>query len=278
MTQLVEVLRTARSFGLGRTVRTNEAFQTIELAPGYGLQQWRNDPSGNRDEQRFFGTLLTRSPHLDGLIDSLIQRADLSEVRFHGRSAMGLHAALLLDAIAISWPSDDLWDTSCLMVQYQSLSDQLELEESEVSILHCSHAGHWSSHREGIEYRQKTAINSGVELWERHEQLFPHLEFCGDAPDQIRSLSGNEAHFRWVVNCLFVAEEECALWQEGEFPHAKLPGPATGESQSVQNDPELRRHRMFRTSGEVLMFEHHMKNRAENMRVHYRTSLLLIRP
>jgi hypothetical protein len=246
MTQFVDVLRTARSVGLGRTIRTNESFLVTELAPGYGLQQWRNDPSGNRDEQRFFGTLATRSPHLDGLIDSLIQRADRSEVRFQGRPAIGLLAVLLLDAIAISWPSDELWNTSSLAVQYRRLSDELELEESDISIPHCSHAGHWAAHREWLESRQKSAITSGPELWEQHEQLFPHLEFCGDAPDQIRSLSGNEAHFRWVIECLFLAEQECAQWQEGEFPHAKLPGPATGESHSVHNDPELRKHRLFR--------------------------------
>jgi hypothetical protein len=271
MTQFINVLRSARTLGLGRTLRTHEAFLTAELAPGYGLFQWRNDPTGNRDEHRFFGTIAARSPHLDGLIDAVQQSAERSEVRVHGRPATGLLAALLLDAIAISWPSDDLWNTSSLLVQYQRLSDDAELEESDTSIPHASHPDHWEAHRDWIESKHKNEIVSGIELWEKREQLFRHLEFCGDAPAQIRALSGNEAHFRWVVECMFAAEQECAQWNDGEFPHARLPGPASGESRSVHDDPELRKHRMFETLlGQTVMFEHHMKNRAENLRVHYR--------
>ena len=100
--------------------------------------------------------------------------------------------------------------------------------------------------------------------------LFPRVEFCGDAPGQLQSLTGNERYFQWLINCLFDADRECSRWTAGQFPHSALPGPASGESKPVHDNPELRKHRMFRMlTGELLMFEHHMKNKAENKRIHY---------
>jgi hypothetical protein len=73
-----------------------------------------------------------------------------------------------------------------------------------------------------------------------------------------------------VVRCFTLANLQCSRWKAGLFHHLLLPGPATGESNSVHQDPRLCELRVLRmVSGQSRMFEHHMKNNAENKRIHY---------
>lgn len=92
-----QVLRGARTVGLGRSIRTSETFLSTELAPGYALHQWRNDPTTDQVEKRFISTLVARAPHLDGVIASIAESASRAEVTFQGRRAPGLMAAQLLE-------------------------------------------------------------------------------------------------------------------------------------------------------------------------------------
>jgi|GEM_PF-1070837 len=270
MAALVETIRAAGAYGVQQTIRTDSAFLTIELAGGYSLPQWRNDSAVNRDLRIFFSRLATRAPYLDGALEELLNQAGRMEARFQGTIAGGLLAAFLLDGVAVSWPSGDTWRQTSLAFNLFSLSDDGEVVES---IPHCRHASdpaHWDIHAEWIEQCYRSGIHDGAALWAMAPQLFPRLEFCGDAPGQLQSLTGNERYFQWVINCLFDADLECSRWTVGQFPHSALPGPASGESKPVHDNPDLRRHRMFRTpTGELLMFEHHMKNKAENKRIHY---------
>jgi hypothetical protein len=214
--------------------------------------------------------LATRAPYLDGALEEVLDQAGRTEARFHGSVASGILAAFLLDGVAVSWPSDDAWNHTSLVFSLLSLSDDGEVDQSVTHCRHVSGPPHWIVHADWIEGCYKSGIRDGATLWARAPHLFPRVEFCGDAPAQLQSLRGNERYFQWVINCLFEADRECSHWPGGQFPHWALPGPGAGESRSVHDNPDLRRHRMFRTlAGELLMFEHHMKNKAENKRIHY---------
>jgi hypothetical protein len=113
-------------------------------------------------------------------------------------------------------------------------------------------------------------ITSGSELIQQAPRVFPGIEFCPHAEKQIQTLSGSEKYFRWVVASLVKANEEIQVWDSGPFPHERLPGPASGESDSVKKRRDLMEKRRFMTRrGELLTFEHHMKHRGENIRIHY---------
>ncbi len=270
MSQLTGTIRTARQMGFGTTIRTEKGFAELELSPGYSLPQWRNDPAVNRDERLFFSSITAKSPHLDDVLDEIAETAELAEVRVAELSSAGLLAALLLDAVAVSWPSDGIWGTHLLAAEFHELSLDGELMEREVEIRHASGPEHWARHRAWIEQGQRALLTNGEELWAKSRELFPYLEFCGNAEAQIRALTGNERYYDWVVRCFTLANLQCSRWKAGLFPHLLLPGPATGESNSVHQDPRLRELRVFRmVSGQPRMFEHHMKNNAENKRIHY---------
>jgi hypothetical protein len=172
--------------------------------------------------------------------------ADLAEVRVAGLPSAGLLAAVLLNAIAVSWASHETWKTPLLAAQFHRLSSDGDVAQNEVDIRHASRPEHWAHHRAWVEQEQMASVTTGEELWTKSPELFPHLEFCGRSETQIRELTGNEKHFTWVVRCLTLANLQCSRWTVGAFPHFLLPGPATGESISVHNNPELRDLRVFR--------------------------------
>jgi len=67
------------------------------------------------------------------------------------------------------------------------------------------------------------------------------------------------------------ANREIIAWTDGAFPHGNLPGPASGESESVRRSPSRMRMRMFASpTGEPVQFEHHMKDKRNNKRMYYR--------
>lgn len=270
MSQFIINIRAARQVGFGSSIRTERGFSTLELAPSYSMLQWRNDRDVNRDERLFLSNLVAKSPHLEGALNEVLETAGRTEVRIAGLASSGLLAALLLDAIAVSWQSHNIWKPPLLRADFTQLSMQGELVEQVVEIRHASAPEHWQHHDSWIERGQRTALTNGEELWGRAARFFPYLEFCGTAEGQIRALTGNERYYDWIVRCLRMANLRCSTWVSGPFPHSLLPGPASGESTSVHQDPELRRRREFQmASGEVRMFEHHMKNNAENKRIHY---------
>ena len=62
MSGLIETLRQATANGVKRILRTSNEINSLELAPNYHIYQWRNDPEVDREESRFFRTLVTKAP------------------------------------------------------------------------------------------------------------------------------------------------------------------------------------------------------------------------
>jgi len=112
------------------------------------------------------------------------------------------------------------------------------------------------------------SICNGRDLLEKAPALFPALRICESARRQIQTLSGNETEFSWIRKAFAKANCEMHKWQGGPFPHASLPGPASGESETVRDNPKLRNQRTFQTGCGQEYFEHHMKH-GTGFRIHY---------
>jgi len=115
------------------------------------------------------------------------------------------------------------------------------------------------------------SIRTGADLVAKASPIYPHVELGIDARKEIAALSGAERYFGWVVECLESANREILAWTNGPFPHKNLPGPATGESESVRRSPARMKMRVFPlATGEPVQFEHHMKDKRNNKRLYYR--------
>lgn len=270
MTDFVDCIRIATSNRWTKGIRTEEPFLNTELSPGYSLPQWRNDKEVNRDETVFFKRVATQSPYLEGAPEGAIDDSHRMEILFQGQSAHGLLATLLFNGVALNLKSSNVWSAPELPIEIHELTD-MGVEVRQSKLRQVAVPEHWESHAEWLRGNRRAEIQNGADLIDKLPLLFDHIEICGDAPRQLRSFAGNERHFAWVVDCLFQADAECARWHSGSFPHHHLPGPATGESDTVHKNRELRSLRTFKTlAGKTLMFEHHMKNMSENIRIHYR--------
>jgi hypothetical protein len=79
------------------------------------------------------------------------------------------------------------------------------------------------------------------------------------------NLTGVDRHFGWVIECFEAANREIGAWTNGRFSHKHLPGPATGESESVRRSTARMRMRLFASpAGEPIQFEHHMPVRTSH--------------
>ena len=113
-------------------------------------------------------------------------------------------------------------------------------------------------------------MRSPEEIFAEAPALYPEIEICEGAEAQFVAMTGTERYFGWVLEALAACNREVLAWTEGPFPHVKLPGPASGESPAVRNSAQMMRMRYFRCHGEELLFEYHMKQRGQNIRMHYR--------
>jgi hypothetical protein len=112
MDALVRTLSATAKLGLSRSLRTLESFSHQEIAPDYNVAQWRNDSLVSRDLRQLLRQYSTKSPLLDGVVESLVDRARGCEGKFQDIECKGLLAAYLLDCLAISLASDPAWSAN----------------------------------------------------------------------------------------------------------------------------------------------------------------------
>ncbi|MFN7921652.1 MAG: hypothetical protein U0Q16_16245 [Bryobacteraceae bacterium] len=76
-------------------------------------------------------------------------------------------------------------------------------------------------------------------------------------------------YFHKVSECLFDLNRACEIWEPpGQFPHDTLRTRPTRESQETMK--QYGDFRTFRCSGNVTVFEWHMKLMGFNQRIYYR--------
>ena len=117
MTTFVQTLSATARLGLPRSLRTQESFAIQQIAPDYNVAQWRNDVEVDRDLRELLRQYSTKSPLLDGLLATLVDRSRGCEAKFEGVECKGLLVAYLLDCLAISLPSDAAWNVDRLKIR-----------------------------------------------------------------------------------------------------------------------------------------------------------------
>jgi hypothetical protein len=267
---LVQTLIATSRIGLSRSLRTFEDFSNQELAPGYYVYNWRNDPVVNADERRLFSSFITKSPLLDGLADSIMDRARGCEATFEGVAAKGLLVAFIQEFLAVSFASDAAWLVSRLEIQLSELDADGNLERGIQAVRHASRSADVDDLAEHFRSRQRREAVSGEDLVDRREELLPHVRFCGDVAQALRGIGRNDQRLGVLRRWLYELNDCCANWLHGPFPHGSLRARPSCESRTVYDNVGLRRLRMFRCpDGQERYFEWHMKNLGLNLRLHY---------
>jgi hypothetical protein len=270
MEQLIAVMRTWAQAGLPRVIRIPFSITTSELAPGYSLQQWRNDPQTDRDQRQLFRLYTSRTPELEDVLDEVRGRGDVSEMQCGGRSAQGLLAAWLLDGVAVSWDTHPLWRQAKVQCVLQELGTSEDLVERSVEVPNAVHEQHIRSWLSARHLERERHLLDGGTVRDRSAEWLPALRFVGSAADQILEWAPNREGWTFVLRSLCQLQDLCAVWGENPFPHARISSPCSPEGSRVDTNDSLRSRREFVCEdGELRYFTWHIKHYKLNLRIHY---------
>jgi hypothetical protein len=238
--EFVNTLRNAVSFGFGKVLRTQENFYDIFIAPDYPIRKWLNDTEVDKESQRYIKSFTTKAPYWEDLpnLDSdILSKEFLSD----GNPALGLGAAYLMGALAVSFASSDAWNGTQIDLLIRSLEDDEFIEQID-TVRHASKPEHIPAHVDWLDELLKEEVENGEDLWCKREILFPSLIFCDSVEAQFQNLE--VIYFTAVRKRLFELEHFCKNWKEmpkgtpfdaDKLPSAKPQSKATLERYSKEH-------------------------------------------
>ncbi|NEO53287.1 MAG: hypothetical protein F6K54_09465 [Okeania sp. SIO3B5] len=235
MSELIQTLIQAKKLGV-KILRTDRDLNYIELTPNYPIASWRNDREVDREERRFFRSLITKVPLWSDVTEEIKSKFDLSEVWHQGKLAEGLRLALISDSLAVSLLSEPQWNTDFLELQVTEIDKNERLTDYSEKIVHASRSSHVKQHTEWIKNRIENKLFDrqvdGETLWKNRQEFFPNLIFCEQVEQQLQNLNTGNNILQQVKKRLFELEQYCKTWKTGAFNKNLLPNKTTPESDS----------------------------------------------
>lgn len=168
------------------SILLDKDYRSFELAHGYRIEQWRNDPTVDVEDKRRFRALLNKSAvynseefEQENVLDF---RTDFQHKEY---SSKGCLLAYELDGVAVSFLSSIYWKVPEIGGVYIELSDDGDLKQCQVSIPNVSYQENVILFKKYFEQKKEERryvdILSGRDILQGAEQLFPNLVFCENA-------------------------------------------------------------------------------------------------
>jgi hypothetical protein len=273
MSDLILTAIVATRHGVKSVMRTYSNLDTEELAPGYPVARWRNDGKVDIEMQRFYRTLVTKSPFLDDITNpDILNSVDLSDCFCGEDRAIGLGVAFWLEALAVSLRSETRWYDTYLQIRISQIGDDEEIEDTFEEIPHTSRSDHIREHLVWIAKRlregDQTQVRDGIDIWQHKADWFPSLYFCETVGEQMRTLLHANLMLMPIMKRLRELEDFCKAWYEGPFDHNKISSKATAESTAT-----LEMYGSQRTfqchDGETRLFSWHIRLTPGSWRLYF---------
>lgn len=255
--QFVEMLHGLTSrMGIKSVIATDD-FYSFRITPDYGIQEWFKDIYVKKKDKDFmrivFANKLTRIQKENYVLSEFIVHAGDTQL-----SGTGCLVAFELNGKTISLETHSLWSEHKISGVHITLDPDTEVTlftEAGLDNIFSSDQIPFFQH-EVIEQTFQH-ISSGQDLWDNKALLFPYLEFCDSVKDQLIEDSQG-FHIKQVLlklqrmNAYFGDDDT-------EYDPQKLGMKARTESDSVQQDPELKKQRLFRMpDGDTRYFFDHI--------------------
>ena len=258
------------------TLRSRRSIYEIQCAPGTTLFDAYNSlmRTDRRTEALFLMQLDNLAPVQSGLDELLLDRFLRCEAV--GCNNLPLPASLgeplvlcaISSSVAVSFPSETIWDRDELDVAFNELLPDdsiVEVIETVNSIARATQAETVASRLTAYERAQ---ISSYAELWNERSRLFPDLIFGPEVQHQLRDL--NTGWLTTVKEKLAKLDIDARNWkkQGGRAPRWSMK--VTDESDRVKNDRRLSDDRKYRSvSGSTRCFYWHARF-GSSQRIHLR--------
>ncbi|MCM1541230.1 MAG: hypothetical protein NC121_08210 [Blautia sp.] len=213
---------------------------TTELISGYTIHDWLQDSGVSQQEKAFLRTIINRKQLIDGMDfpgSELIVEVEGGEKI----SAVGCLAAYESESYVVSMDTSVLWRAEEITGTYVTL----EQDDRQVSVENCCYEEQLHRLSEKEKNRMKLMVSSGKELWEKRELLYPHLRFCDCVQGQLGE-ARISLHIQIIMKRLQILEDYFKGY-DGMFDKNDVGYGCRGESETVENNDDLRRLRVFRT-------------------------------
>ncbi len=240
-----------------KTLRMDKEFKEFEIIQGIYFPQYFGQIRYKELQQRVRsfvtnGIVIIQSPLLE---DEEDENQILGEhYTYNGDDLFigGLACCDMWNTIAVSFGSYEKWDKDFI---------HITRDNDDIAVRHMSTPRHLSAHEiffSQIEDELKLEI-SQKNFWEKREIYFPEkIIFSKEVKKQIEAM--DTTIFRQAIGIL--RDIDSGKKQITEYSYS-------GESQSVKNDPDLKKFRMFTIKGEKVYFDNHLKNLSNGYRMYF---------
>lgn len=268
MSNLVDTLRAATKAGVQNILRTSEDLNSMELAPGYSIAQWRKDREADRDQRNFLIVLTAKSPYNIDTTDEVQAQFNLTDVSFQGKKSEGLRFTVITDSIAISLSSAPEWNESRLSIDLTEIDSEGQIVCRLTEIKHASSKQHIKELNPWIRDRIYQDIKNGRQLWLDRTKLFDRIDFCDCVEKQLGDILAGDPKLIHIVNMFSTLNQKCQSWEVGSLSLEGLE--ASGESETTMNNKIFKKKRTFKCpDGKERVFEPHIKLKFYNWRIHF---------
>jgi len=268
----VGAVRTAMKFKNGAFLNADISINDISIGSKFNVARLRNLNSCV-EEGLLLKTLQSRSPYSRIADDLGLPIGQPFEYRvtangpWVGAIANGLGFAHLYSGLGLSFSLDEFWKQSLIALEQQVLDDVTnEIISTEVTVQNCYSAEQTQEFE--IEFgEERTGAQDGQELWDRRQELLPHLRFIPRVRAQLLDFQHGDRSFRSAYARLVEINDAVGEWRNSGAEHPSWPCRISPESEirinmglvDFQND-----------EGKSLTFSDHARFSPIEGRIHFR--------
>ncbi|CCK81019.1 MULTISPECIES: hypothetical protein [Desulfobacula] len=203
--QVVKVAFQARVSPIRVSEQFDSHWYNILLSDNYFLREWIKNQ--DRDYSMRIKSLISSTDIPQIPIDDIncVDHFKLSEFCLASDNTVktpSLGAAFMLDAVAVSFLSSDLWDLSGIALLWDTIDENGEIEKKKCVAKNAARVEHWKRHFEQLQEQRKESSRKGTLLWDKRNIEFSNLIFCNDCKKNFTNLSINRANYNQLWNNL----------------------------------------------------------------------------
>ncbi len=246
--------------GYYTSIRSIVDIKSLDIVKGINLQKLLGEIR-DRDMKRRVTSLFTNQIiPFEYPISTTGEELGLLEYRYLDERVDEIGYADIFQTLLISFNSSEKWDKDRLNLKKIILEESGDYTEREVEIYNTSRVEHLESNLEIFEKIDNEKIESLVKNFkETYRVIFKKLEFGIDVIKNIEYL--DKRVLRDAIAILYQLETG-----KKELTDFKC----SGESESVMNNPELKKNRKFKMeNGEEYYMFQHIKNLPNGNRIYF---------
>ena len=242
------------------SIRSIVDIKSLDIVKGINLQKLLGEIR-DRDMKRRVTSLFTNQIiPFEYPISTTGEELGLLEYRYLDERVDEIGYADIFQTLLISFNSSEKWDKDRLNLKKIILEESGDYTEREVEIYNTSRVEHLESNLEIFEKIDNEKIESLVKNFkETYRVIFKKLEFGIDVIKNIEYLDKR------------VLRDAIAILYQLEIGKKELTDfKCSGESESVMNNPELKKNRKFKMeNGEEYYMFQHIKNLPNGNRIYF---------